>query len=154
MSKRIALLTILPLAWLAGCGQASLDEGPADEALSGESAQALSQKKEARRLFEQETFGGNGRTCLTCHSRETGTVSPQDAQHRFATNPADPLFLADGSLLLNQQIEHGRPGLGVIDLPALLASEAGQRDLAVQRLQEGRYFPGFFLILTQKGGPA
>lgn len=50
-----------------------------------------------RRLFERETFGGNGRTCLTCHSRETGTVSPQDAQHRFAANPADPLFLGDGS---------------------------------------------------------
>lgn len=50
-----------------------------------------------KRLFERETFGGNGRTCLTCHSRETGTVSPQDAQHRFALNPADPLFLADGS---------------------------------------------------------
>lgn len=50
-----------------------------------------------RRLFERETFGGNGRTCLTCHSRETGTVSPQDAQHRFAANPSDPLFLADGS---------------------------------------------------------
>ncbi len=50
-----------------------------------------------RRLFERETFGGNGRTCLTCHSRETGTVSPQDAQHRFATNPADALFLDDGS---------------------------------------------------------
>jgi len=50
-----------------------------------------------RRLFERETFGGNGRTCLTCHSRETGTVSPQDAQHRFTANPADPLFLADGS---------------------------------------------------------
>ncbi|MBX3606916.1 MAG: hypothetical protein KF788_16675 [Piscinibacter sp.] len=50
-----------------------------------------------RRLFERETFGGNGRTCLTCHSRETGTTSPADAQHRFAVNPADPLFLADGS---------------------------------------------------------
>lgn len=50
-----------------------------------------------KRLFERETFDGNGRTCLTCHSRETGTVSPQDAQHRFAANPADPLFLADGS---------------------------------------------------------
>jgi Di-haem cytochrome c peroxidase len=50
-----------------------------------------------KRLFERETFGGNGRTCLTCHSRETGTVSPQDAQHRFMRNPADPLFLADGS---------------------------------------------------------
>ena len=25
-----------------------------------------------RQLFERETFGGNGRTCLTCHSRRTG----------------------------------------------------------------------------------
>lgn len=50
-----------------------------------------------RRLFEHETFGGNGRTCLTCHGRESGTVSPQDARKRFARNPQDPLFLADGS---------------------------------------------------------
>jgi cytochrome c peroxidase len=50
-----------------------------------------------RHLFENETFGGNGRTCLTCHSRETGTVSPQDARKRFARNPKDPLFRADGS---------------------------------------------------------
>ncbi|MET0533852.1 MAG: hypothetical protein ABW171_06475 [Steroidobacter sp.] len=51
----------------------------------------------ARHLFERETFGGNGRTCLTCHSRETGTFDPADAQRRFAHNRKDPLFLADGS---------------------------------------------------------
>src|SRR6266513_1595315 len=50
-----------------------------------------------RRLFTTETFGGNGRTCLTCHSFETGTVSPEDAQKRFSKNPRDPLFLFDGS---------------------------------------------------------
>ena len=50
-----------------------------------------------RRLFEQETFGGNGRTCLTCHSRKTGTVSPKDAQERFQADPHDPLFAHDGS---------------------------------------------------------
>ena len=54
-------------------------------------------KKEARRLFEEETFGGNGRTCLTCHGAETGTVSPADAQARFAADPSDPLFVHDGS---------------------------------------------------------
>ncbi len=53
--------------------------------------------KDGKRLFERETFGGNGRTCLTCHSRKTGTVSPQDAQDRFYANPQDPLFLHDGS---------------------------------------------------------
>jgi cytochrome c peroxidase len=50
-----------------------------------------------RHLFERETFEGNGRTCLTCHSRRTGTVSPDDARERFAHDPNDPLFRADGS---------------------------------------------------------
>src|SRR5262249_12989694 len=50
-----------------------------------------------KRLFEKETFGGNGRTCRTCHSRETGTVSPDDAQQRFVLNPDDALFRGDGS---------------------------------------------------------
>ena len=47
-------------------------------------------------LFRKETFGGNGRTCETCHSRATGTLSPADAQRRLAENPFDPLFLHDG----------------------------------------------------------
>lgn len=58
---------------------------------------ALPNILKGKRLFEQEVFGGNGRTCLTCHSRETGTVSPSDAQRRYAANPRDPLFLHDGS---------------------------------------------------------
>lgn len=53
--------------------------------------------QEGRRLFERETFGGNGRTCSTCHSKDTGTVSPADAQRRFQSNPGDPLFVHDGS---------------------------------------------------------
>jgi cytochrome c peroxidase len=50
-----------------------------------------------RRLFEKETFGGNGRTCVTCHGRDTGTVSPEDAERRMSRDPRDPLFLGDGS---------------------------------------------------------
>ncbi len=50
-----------------------------------------------KQSFETGTFGGNGRTCRTCHGQETGTVSPADAQQRFALNPNDPLFLHDGS---------------------------------------------------------
>jgi len=53
--------------------------------------------QEGRRLFERETFGGNGRTCATCHSKDTGTVSPDDAKRRFQSDPGDPLFLHDGS---------------------------------------------------------
>lgn len=55
------------------------------------------QAANGRRAFERESFGGNGRTCLTCHSKETGTVSPEDALERFDADPDDPLFLHDGS---------------------------------------------------------
>jgi hypothetical protein len=64
--------------------------------LSGQGHSDATQE-DGRRLFEQETFGGNGRTCLTCHSRKTGTVSPQEARARFQANPHDPLFVHDGS---------------------------------------------------------
>ena len=47
-----------------------------------------------KKLFETETFGGNGRTCETCHSARTGTVSPDDARKRFAKDRSDPLFRA------------------------------------------------------------
>ncbi len=46
-----------------------------------------------RSLFTSATFGGNGRTCATCHTPGTGTLSPADV----ATRPADdPLFRWDG----------------------------------------------------------
>ena len=64
--------------------------------LSGQD-NSVGDRKDGKHLFERETFGGNGRTCLTCHSRETGTVSPQDTQMRFLDDPFDPLFLHDGS---------------------------------------------------------
>ena len=52
--------------------------------------------EEGRRLFDEETFQGNGRTCVTCHSVATGTFSPTDAQKRLAADPGDPLFVHDG----------------------------------------------------------
>jgi cytochrome c peroxidase len=52
---------------------------------------------DGKRLFEDATFGGNGRTCQTCHSAGTGTVSPEDAQKIFKRNPNDVLFIHDGS---------------------------------------------------------
>ena len=52
---------------------------------------------EGKRLFEQATFGGNGRTCQTCHSAVTGTVSAADAEKRFQQDSGDPLFVHDGS---------------------------------------------------------
>ena len=65
-------------------------------ALSGQ-GNSVGNRMDGTRLFERETFGGNGRTCVTCHSLQTGTVSPQDAFRRFQADPGDPLFAHDGS---------------------------------------------------------
>jgi cytochrome c peroxidase len=81
---------------------ASPPQHSASAAVDGEEASlgqvgSASNSRTGKFLFERETFGGNGRTCLTCHNHQTGTVSPKDAQKRFAANPSDPLFLHDGS---------------------------------------------------------
>ena len=86
------------VSWGAGrSGDVGDDELPSVEnglhLLVGDGLHLLA----GRRLFEKETFGGNGRTCLICHSRETGTVSPEDAQRRFERDQNDPLFQGDGS---------------------------------------------------------
>lgn len=51
---------------------------------------------DGQRLFDHETFGGNGRTCKTCHSSSDGTIDPAEVAKRLAANPADPLFVHDG----------------------------------------------------------
>ena len=47
-------------------------------------------------LFDHETFGGNGRTCRTCHSGDDGTIDPEEVAERLLQDPSDPLFLHDG----------------------------------------------------------
>jgi hypothetical protein len=51
---------------------------------------------EGQRLFDHETFGGNGRTCRTCHSGDDGTIDPAEVVERLSANPSDPLFSHDG----------------------------------------------------------
>jgi cytochrome c peroxidase len=51
---------------------------------------------EGQRLFDHETFGGNGRTCRTCHSGSDGTIDPQEVAERLANDLSDPLFVHDG----------------------------------------------------------
>lgn len=51
---------------------------------------------EGRRLFVEEEFGGNGRTCQTCHSIATGTLGLQDIRRLYRRDPNHPLFEHDG----------------------------------------------------------
>lgn len=85
-----------PLGYLLG-GCTALFVATAVGVLSADGGSAIIDSKAGKRLFDNETFGGNGRTCVTCHSHGTGTVSPQDAQARYAADPNDPLFVHDGS---------------------------------------------------------
>ena len=51
---------------------------------------------EGQRLFDHETFSGNGRTCRTCHSGADGTIDPDEVSARLVADAFDPLFLHDG----------------------------------------------------------
>jgi cytochrome c peroxidase len=51
---------------------------------------------EGQRLFDHETFGGNGRTCRTCHSGADGTIDPVEVAERLGEDPFEPLFSHDG----------------------------------------------------------
>jgi hypothetical protein len=63
--------------------------------------------EDGRRLFFEETFGGNGRTCATCHRRETNfTLDPAFVA---TLPPTDALFVAEYNAALGQHFE--KPGL-------------------------------------------
>lgn len=51
---------------------------------------------QGEKLFFLGTFGGNGRTCGTCHPAENNfTLDPDFIAKMAANNPFDPLFLAE-----------------------------------------------------------
>ena len=75
-----------------GCGsETDLDDTVDTDEETVASAQ---QEVSGASTFKHQTFGGNGRTCATCHGRESGSVSPADAQARWAADENDPLFRA------------------------------------------------------------
>ena len=57
---------------------------------------AAAKASEGQRLFDHETFAGNGRTCRTCHSGNDGTITPEEVGERLLEDPSDALFLHDG----------------------------------------------------------
>src|SRR5262245_50130601 len=86
-----SLFLALMLPVVAGC--AGLDSSDSSTEEVQNIAEAHKNKPPTgEELFEEGTFGGNGRSCGTCHSEKTGTVSVADAQKRFAKDPNDPLF--------------------------------------------------------------
>jgi cytochrome c peroxidase len=73
--------------------------------LASHSRAALTpEEEEGRRIFTEETFGGNGRTCASCHvPTQNLRLTPANVQQRFATlaQTFDPLFIAESTMNLN-----------------------------------------------------
>jgi hypothetical protein len=89
-----AVLTSVALGQVVVSGQRPTMIG--DQTAGKNSLASNTEQNEGGRLFRKETFGGNGRTCETCHSRNTGTLSPADVQQLLLEKPSAPLFLHDG----------------------------------------------------------
>ena len=87
-----ALLTMAPIGQGVVGGREPI-ESPRGSSDQESAVLAVNADDEGRRLFRKETFGGNGRTCETCHSPSTGTLSPEDVRLK---SPSDPLFVHDG----------------------------------------------------------
>jgi hypothetical protein len=58
----------------------------------------LAPEVDGRKLFDKETFGGNGRTCLTCHSKRTGTLGLADVQQIVKEGDPNNAFLTFDAL--------------------------------------------------------
>jgi cytochrome c peroxidase len=81
--RRIALGALIALA-VVGCSAPLLVHAQPGADLRG------------KKLFEQETFGGNGRTCRTCHSKRTGTLTLADVQRIIVkARPNDSFLIHD-----------------------------------------------------------
>ena len=51
---------------------------------------------DGKKLFDKETFGGNGRTCLTCHDKASGTLTLADVQRIIEKrDPSDAFLIHD-----------------------------------------------------------
>jgi hypothetical protein len=65
--RQLALAGVTIAFALSGSSDASFSNGLGQDELGLE--------LDGKKPFEKETFGGNGRTCRTCHSKDTGTLT-------------------------------------------------------------------------------
>ena len=96
--KTVAIaLALFPV--IAGCAleeetESSLAALSGPGASSSPSAKKRDKTPNGRHLFRTETFDGNGRTCESCHGKESGTIAPADVAAAYASDPGHPLFRA------------------------------------------------------------
>jgi hypothetical protein len=91
-----------------------------------------------QQLFDSETFGGNRRTCLTCHTKENGTITLEDVARRLAADMDDELFLHDalddGTAGTSRLAAHATIRVEIPLPPGVtLAANPAQRSIIVNR---------------------
>jgi cytochrome c peroxidase len=79
---------------VAGSGGSGGAAGSAGASGDGGSAGKNEPSLDPEYLYSKEEFGGDGRTCVTCHTFETGTINPEQVEALYAADPDDPLFRA------------------------------------------------------------
>jgi hypothetical protein len=137
-------LLIVVTGWYDGAVGQDTSFDPSGQSATVDCAPSLSDQcakrrlQEGRRLFDVETFGGNGRTCRTCHSKKTGTFTPEEAVARLAEDARDPLFLHDGlddGLTGTSRITQHATVRIEIPLPpgVVLADDPGRRSVILNR---------------------
>jgi cytochrome c peroxidase len=97
--------------------------------------------RRGRAIFKTETFGGNGRTCETCHREKNNfTIDPQF----IATLPPDdPLFVGENNPDLGPQFENPRL---LRELGLVLLNTDGFEDLSSKFVMRG--VPSLLAIST------
>jgi cytochrome c peroxidase len=93
-SQRVASVVLVTLATVGGSDLSRAQTSGETEA----SVELDGKKLHGKKLFERETFGGNGRTCRTCHSKRTGTLSLADVQRLIAKAKPNDAFLIHDAL--------------------------------------------------------
>ena len=114
-----------------------------------------------KKLFERETFAGNGRTCDTCHSKLTGTLGLADVQQIIDKADPDDRFLLhdaldDDGVGTTRVQTHGTIRL-TIPLPpwVSMADDPGATHVTVFRgIPSTRNTPALDPILNHDGRPA
>jgi cytochrome c peroxidase len=89
-ARQLAALGVTMAVAMGGGNTTSLSRGLGQDELGIE--------LDGKKLFDKETFGGNGRTCLTCHRKDTGTLTLADVQRIIEKADPDDKFLIHDAL--------------------------------------------------------
>ena len=89
-ARQAAALGVAMAVAISGSNNLSLTQGLGQDELGIE--------LDGKKLFDKETFGGNGRTCQTCHRKDTGTLTLADVQRIIDKSDPDDAFLTHDAL--------------------------------------------------------